>query len=165
VAERTEEPAVAQRIAAQAAAMVAQTSVSGVPHLFVKELFEGPIGFESNCAAVLRGIHQGIVMPTSFVLKAHTRLLTKDIKDASGWRVSIDFQKGGRVVVTHVRREQSFGSSAADDFIVEAHVALTLIGNELIGVKTMLAAAAADDASLAAEIAAEFEHLREWNRA
>jgi hypothetical protein len=136
-----------------------------VPHLFVKELFEGPIGFESNCAAVLRGIHQGIVMPTSFVLKAHTRLLTKDIKDASGWRVSIDFQKGGRVVVTHVRREQSFGSSAADDFIVEAHVALTLIGNELIGVKTMLAAAAADDASLAAEIAAEFEHLREWNRA
>jgi hypothetical protein len=104
-------------------------------------------------------------MPTSFVLKAHTRLLTKDIKDADGWRVTIDFQKGGRVVVTHIRREKSFGDSAADDFIVESHVTLTLIGNELIGVKTALAAAATDDASLDEQIAAEFEHLREWNRA
>jgi len=114
---------------------------------------------------VLRGIHQGLVMPTSFVLKAHTRLLTKDVKDASGWRVSVDFQKAARTVVTHARREKSFGDSAADDFIVESQVILTLVETELIGVKTTLAAVASDESAIDAAIVDEFRHLREWNRA
>jgi hypothetical protein len=165
VAARTETAAQAQRIADAAASALNDASSSGVPHLLVKDVFADPIGAESKCALVFRGIHQGIVMPTSFVIKAHTRLLAKDVKDASGWRVTINFAKSGRITVTHTRREKSFGDAPQDDFLIESNIALTLLESDLIGVRTSFGVVPRVPAQIDGAVDAEFRLLSAWNRA
>lgn len=56
-------------------------------------------------------------MPLSFALKAYTRLLCKDLKTRDGWRVRVDLSSDANArfgaIVTHIRREVSFGSAGA----------------------------------------------------
>lgn len=165
VAARTETAERAQRIADAAAAALNDASSSGVPQLLLKDLFNDVIGLESKCAHVFRGIHQGVVMPMSFIVKAHTRLLSKDVKDASGWRISINVLKNGRVVVTHQRREKSFGDAPEDDFFIDTNTSLTLVETELIGVKTTIAVVPRVGAQIDPLVDAEFRLLTAWNRA
>lgn len=48
---------------------------------------------DSRTAAVFRPVHQGVIMPATFWLKSKTRLLSKDVSSADGWRLLIEFER------------------------------------------------------------------------
>jgi hypothetical protein len=96
---------------------VAAASDQGEPSALVKSVLD--VVGECATSRVLRTVNQAIVMPASFATKAHTRLLTKDVKTKDGWRITIHLEGGGSVKVTHIRREESFGSAAFEHFVLQ----------------------------------------------
>lgn len=66
------------------------------------------IGHASPVVRVLNAVHQGILLHGVFHMKQSLlgELMTRDMRDARGWRVAIDVSNG-HVNVTHTRREQS----------------------------------------------------------
>lgn len=77
------------------------------PDLLLRQLFVDTIGVDTPTAAVFRCYPQGLILPTALWLKAHTRILSKDVTTPDGWTVTIALESNSkRVTVTHMRKEQ-----------------------------------------------------------
>ena len=133
VAARVEVPSRVKAIRA-ACAKVCEADGDSPPDLLIKQLFEKTIGLESRTATVFRPVHQGVIMPATFWLKSKTRLLSKDVSTADGWRLLVEFDRlpynaatappgavrdvdGRRLsaTITHYRKEQSLVSDNVEE--------------------------------------------------
>jgi hypothetical protein len=148
IADRLETPARAAVINKACNAIVA-TESDAPPDLLIRQLFEQSIGLNSRTAAVFRPVHQGVIMPVTFWLKSKTRLLSKDVATADGWRLLIEFERlaceddapadtardvDGRrvsVTITHYRKEQSLVTELDERFVVEYRLRFRLAPNLL----------------------------------
>jgi hypothetical protein len=136
--------------------------------IFVKELFVDTIGEESATTTVFRCVHQGLVMPLAFVLRAYTRLLVKDLKSKDGWRVRIDLLSTGGAAVTHVRREQSFGndgSDAREHFVMQLETTMRVDRHTLNAVSTRISHVDQHNSMLADVFLKEIRSIYAWNEA
>lgn len=109
-------------------------------------------------------------MPLSFAIRAHTRLLVKDVKTRDGWRVQLTLDTQQRsAAVTHVRREQSFGNDGADareQFVIELQTRLVVdAARTLRDVDTRIVHAAPLSADLAPVFQREIDNITRWNDA
>jgi hypothetical protein len=124
---------------------LAATDPHGTPETAIAHVVADALGASSATAAVMRCLNQGVVLPISMWLKAHTRVMSKDCTGADGWKIEIvvdgESVSGGgsakrvqqmpssssgttspraqrhrRVTVTHTRKEQSLGTSANETF-------------------------------------------------
>jgi hypothetical protein len=133
VAARVEVPSRVKAISA-ACKKVCAADGDSPPDLLIKQLFEKTIGLDSRTAAVFRPVHQGVIMPATFWLKSKTRLLSKDVSSADGWRLLVEFDRlpvdptapvpgavidvdGRRLAatITHYRKEQSLVSDNVEE--------------------------------------------------
>jgi hypothetical protein len=148
IADRLETPPRAAIINKACNAIVA-TESDAPPDLLIRQLFEQSIGLNSRTAAVFRPVHQGVIMPVTFWLKSKTRLLSKDVATADGWRLLIEFERlacdddapadtardvDGRrvsVTITHYRKEQSLVTELDERFVVEYRLRFRLAPNLL----------------------------------
>lgn len=148
IADRLETPARAAVINKACNAIV-ETESDAPPDLLIRQLFEQSIGLNSRTAAVFRPVHQGVIMPVTFWLKSKTRLLSKDVATADGWRLLIEFERlaceddapadtardvDGRrvsVTITHYRKEQSLVTELDERFVVEYRLRFRLAPNLL----------------------------------
>jgi len=93
----------------------------------LQHLFETVIGEESATARVFRCVHQGVIFPATFFLKAQTRILSRDVTSADGWTVAI--RLGSPVVVEHLRKEQSLAmGDEGEAFVLQYLVRFELAG-------------------------------------
>ena len=159
-------------MAAAADAALRGHSASSLASVRVRELLVDDVGATSRTARVLQRVHQGVVMPLSFAVAAHTRVLSKDVKERLGWQVDIDVARdagGARVVrVRHTRRQQSLSDSPPESFMLQLQTTLELSGDDwsdVTRVDTAIDAAAAHPSALHPTLRSEFALLRQWNDA
>eukprot|EP00033_Pygsuia_biforma_P003242 GCRY01003554.1.p1 GENE.GCRY01003554.1~~GCRY01003554.1.p1 ORF type:complete len:235 (+),score=27.03 GCRY01003554.1:161-865(+) len=97
----------------------------GEQRLFIEDIIDNCLGKHSKEVAVLKSIHQGVILTAAFHLKSALSgsEMTKDIRDHRGWLVNVDLQPDV-VCVTHIRREQSLAVSQ-DSYEIEWQVRIT----------------------------------------
>lgn len=109
------------------------------------------------------------VLPLSLWLKAHTPILSKDVTSVDGWRIEIAVTTptpatpARRVVVTHVRKEQSLSHEPFEHFQFAYALRFALVGATLEACDAHFTAFDWDATLLAPEARAALTVLDKWN--
>jgi hypothetical protein len=135
------------------------------PELHVGKVFE-LLGATSATEAVFRSIHQGVILPAALWLKAHTRVLSKDVTSDDGWTIAIAIESATkRVTVSHVRQEQSLSAEPADRFTLAYRLRFVLVGAELELCDMRFVEADWRSKTLSADVRSALAALDAWNQA